>query len=144
MWVLTASRQPTKFMNKTILLLLLVTCNYTFGGDKTQHHKTLQYKQTKAFKPPFQGKRRFCSTGSKQVYNVEIKGNDVMITYDKIKIKGVFKNGLLFTNDPEEVEYRHNAGKYNYGKYYVIGADYFSVLNSENGEYSYHQLCKKL
>jgi hypothetical protein len=43
---------------------------------------------------------------------------------------------------PEEIKYRHNAGKYNYGKYYVIGADYFSVLNTENGEYFYHQLCK--
>jgi hypothetical protein len=76
-------------------------------------------------------------------YDVEIKGNNVVISYEKIKIKGVFKNGLLITNDPEEMEYRHNAGKYNYGKYYVIETDYFSVLNSENGEYFYHQLFKK-
>lgn len=100
-----------------------------------QNHKT--------FKPPFQGKRHFCSIESKQVYDVEIKRNDVVISYEKIKIKGVFKNGLLFTNDPSEIEYRHNAGKCNYGKYYVIGADYFSILNSENGEYFYYQQCKK-
>ena len=95
------------------------------------------------FKSPFQSKWHFCSGESKQVCDVEIKGNNVVISYEKIKIKGVFKNGLLFTNDPEEIEYRHNAGKYNYGKYYIIGTDYFSILNSENGEFFYYQLCKK-
>ena len=129
-------------MKKSFLFILVVICNYAFAFDKTQHHKTLQHKQTKTFKPAFQGKRHFCSEGSKQVYDVEIKGNDVVISSGKIKIKGVYKNGLLFTNDPNELEYRRNAGKYNYGKYYVIGADYFSILNAENGEYFYHQLCK--
>ena len=128
-------------MKKLILLLLLFTCNYTFAF--AQHGKTLQHQKIKIFKPPFQGKRHFCSEESKQVYDVEIKGNNVVISYEKIKIKGVFKNRLLFTNDPEEIEYRHSAGKYNYGKYYVIGTDYFSILNPENGEYFYHQLCKK-
>ncbi len=66
-------------MKKLILIFLLFTCNYTFAFDKTQQHKT--------FKPPFQGKRHFCSTESKQVYDVEIKGNNVVISYEKIKIK---------------------------------------------------------
>jgi hypothetical protein len=74
--------------------------------------------------------------------DVEISENNVVISNEKIKIKGVFKNGLLLTNDPEEIEYRRNSGKTNYGKYYVIGANYFSVLNSENGKYFYYQLCK--
>lgn len=124
-----------------MLLLLLLTCNYTFAF--AQHSKTLQHQIPKIFKPPFQGKRRFCSNESKMTYNVRINGNNVVISYEKIKIKGVFKNGLLFTNDPQEIEYRRNSGKTNYGKYYVIGTDYFSVLNPENGEYFYHQLCKK-
>jgi hypothetical protein len=128
-------------MKKSILVLLLFICNYTFTF--AQHNKIPQHQETKIFKPPFQGKRHFCSAETKMTYDVEIKGNNVVISYEKIKIKGVFKNGLLITNDPEEIEYRHNAGKCNYGKYYVIGTDYFSVLNSENGEYFYHQLCKK-
>ena len=124
-----------------MLLLLLVTCNYTFAF--AQHNKTVQHQKTRVIKPPFQGKRRFCSSESRMTYDVEISGNNVVISYEKIKIKGVFKNGLLLTNDPAEIEYRRNSGKYNYGKYYVIGADYFSVLNSENGEYFYYHLCKK-
>lgn len=124
-----------------MLLLLLFTCNGTFAF--AQHNNRVQHQNSKIFKPPFQGKRRFCSSESKMTYDVEINRNNVVISYEKIKIKGVFKNGLLLTNDPEEVEYRRNSGKSNYGKYYVIGADYFSVLNPENGEYFYHQLCKK-
>jgi hypothetical protein len=129
-------------MKRAILLLLLFTCNYSFAVDKTHNHKKLQDEKTKVSKPPFQGKRHFCSNESNIIYDVEIKGNNVIISYGKIKIKGIFKNRLLFTNDPDEVEYRHNAGRYNYGKYYVIGKDYFSKLNSENGEYFYYQLCK--
>jgi len=130
-------------MKKAIFLFLLFACNCTFAFNKTQNYKALLHQKHQALNPPFQGKRYFCSEESKKVYSVEIKGNNVVISYEKIKIKGLYKNGLLFTNDPEEIEYRHNAGKYNYGKYYVIGQDYFSILNPENGEYFYHQLCKK-
>src|SRR6185312_868008 len=127
-------------MKKAILLLLLFSCNYAFA--LAQNNKTFHHEKTKMFKPPFQGKRHFCSDESKMTYDVEIKGDHVVISYEKIKVTGVFKNGLLFTSDPQEIKYRHHAGKYNFGKYYVIGADYFSVLNPENGEYFYHQLCK--
>ncbi|MEP7231635.1 MAG: hypothetical protein ABI691_15345 [Ginsengibacter sp.] len=91
---------------------------------------------------PFQGKKAFCAYGSESKYFVAIKGNNVLIVNGKTKITGAFKKDKLFTNDPEEIEYRKLAGKYNYGKYYVIGADYFSILNSENGEYRYYTLCK--
>ena len=95
------------------------------------------------FASPFQGEKIFCKYGSKSKYIVTITGNNVLIVSDKAKINGVFKRGKLFTNDPEEIEYRKFTGKYNYGKYYVIGTDYFSVLNAENGEYSYYTLCKQ-
>lgn len=91
---------------------------------------------------PFEGKKAFCAYGSESKYLVTIKGNNVLIVTGKSKITGTFKKDKLFTNDPEEIEYRKFAGKYNYGKYYVIGADYFSILNSENGEYRYYTLCK--
>ncbi len=91
---------------------------------------------------PFQGKKAFCAYGSESKYFVTIKGNNVLIVTGKVKITGAFKKNKLFTNDPEEIEYGKFAGKYNYGKYYVIGTDYFSILNSENGEYRYYTLCK--
>lgn len=95
------------------------------------------------FASPFQGEKIFCAYGNKSKYIVTITGNNVLIVSDKAKIKGVFKRDKLFTNDPEEIEYRKIARKYNYGKYYVISTDYFSVLNAENGEYSYYTLCKQ-
>ncbi|MEO6289538.1 MAG: hypothetical protein ABIO76_06440 [Ginsengibacter sp.] len=101
----------------------------------TQNNKVTIYA-------PFQGKKAFCAYGSESKYIVTIKGNNVLIVTGKIKITGTFKKDKLFTHDPEEIEYRKFAGKYNYGKYYVIGADYFSILNSENGEYRYYTLCK--
>jgi len=91
---------------------------------------------------PFQGKRIFCSSDREAKYLVTIKGNSVLIVIDNIKVTGLFKKDKLFTNDPEEIEYRRFSGKYNYGKFYVIGVDYFSVLNPENGEYRYYTLCK--
>jgi hypothetical protein len=91
---------------------------------------------------PFQGKRIFCSADSKAKYLVTIKRNSVLIVIDNTKVTGLFKKDKLFTNDPEEIEYRRFSGKYNFGKFYVIGVDYFSVLNPENGEYRYYTLCK--
>jgi hypothetical protein len=128
-------------MKKSILLLLLCTCNYTFAF--AQHSKTSQHQETKIFKSPFQGKRHFCSDKGNLIYDVDINGNNVIISSGKVKIKGFFKKGLLFTDDPEEIEYRHFSRKYNYGKYYIINPDYVGVLNSENGDHIYYQLCKK-
>ena len=91
---------------------------------------------------PFQGKRVFCSADSDTKYAVTIKGDRVIIVTGNSKITGIFKRDLLFTDDAEEIEYRKLAPKNNYGKFYVIGADYFSVLNAENSEYRYYDLCK--
>src|ERR1051325_6890680 len=84
----------------------------------------------------------FCLYGSESKYMVTIRGSKVLIISDKTKIRGVYKGDKLLTNGAGEIEYRKLAGKYNYGKYYVIGSDYFSVLNPENGEYRYYMLCK--
>ena len=83
----------------------------------------------------------FCSADSKAKYIITITDDSVLIAIDRIKIKGVFKKDKLFTNDPREVEYRRFSHAC-YGKYFVIGTDYFSILNSENGEYRYYTLCK--
>ena len=104
------------------------------------HGKTLVQKKLKAT-VPFQGKRMFCSTDSKARYAITITHDSVFIASDRIKIKGVFKKNKLFTNDPREIEYSRFSHAHE-GKYFVIGTDYFSILNSENGEYSYYTLCK--
>ena len=99
------------------------------------------YKKKKT-NTPFQGKKTFCSADNDAKYFVTIKGNNVVIVIGNIKITGLYKKDKLFTNDPDEIEYRKFAPKNNYGKYYVIGIDYFSILNSENSEYRYFTLCK--
>lgn len=129
-------------MKKSTLLLLLFFRQSAFANNVIHDCKILQYQNRKAFIPPFQGKRHFCSDESKQEYYVTIKGNDVIIAYATVKIRGTFKKGLLFTNDKNEMEYNRYAGKHNYGKYYILKADYFSVLNGENGEYFYYSVCK--
>ena len=103
---------------------------------KIQIHKKIKSNT------PFQGKRVFCSADSDAKYAVTIKGNNVLIITDNKKITGLYKKDKLFTNDPEEIEYRKFAPKNNYGKFYVIATDYFSILNPENSEYRYFTLCK--
>lgn len=98
-------------------------------------------KKTKS-NAPFQGKRIFCSSDSDAKYVVTIKGNNVTIVTDNNRVTGVYKKDKLFTNDTREIEHRKFSPKYNYGSFYVIGADYFSVLNAENGEYRYYTLCE--
>jgi predicted amidohydrolase len=137
-----------------VFLILLVCCNTsksanlfnvrsfnifidsTPAKNKTEIHKKIKNNI------PFQGKRVFCSADSDAKYAVTIKANNVLIVIDNKKITGVYKKDKLFTNDPEEIEYRKFAPKNNYGKFYVIATDYFSVLNPENSEYRYFTVCK--
>lgn len=102
------------------------------------------YSQKAHFFAPFQGQKIFCATEYKQKAFVTIKANQVTILIDKRKITGTYKSKkILLTNDPNEIQYRKNAGKYHYGTYYVIAKDYLSILESENGEYAHtYELCK--
>jgi hypothetical protein len=122
--------------------LLLPACNRGYIlPDSLPGKARGNFQGSPAITAPFQGKKLFCSTDSKATYEVIIKGNRVVIAMDSTRITGLFKGDKLFTNDPSEIEYRHFSHAY-FGKYYVIGTDYFSVLNPENGEYSYFMLCK--
>ena len=102
------------------------------------------YSQKVHFFTPFQGQKVFWATVYKQKALVNIKANQVTILIDKRKITGTYKSKkILLTNDPKEIQYRKNAGKYHYGTYYVIAKDYLRILESENGEYAYtYELCK--
>jgi uncharacterized pyridoxamine 5'-phosphate oxidase family protein len=124
--------------------VILFICIY-FAASGSGTPGALQQRtnmQKQKIKPPFQGKKFFCSSDNKEKYTVIIKGNDVTFIIEKRKITGVFKNGKLFTNDPEEAQYRRIAGKRHYGEFYSLGADYLSILNSENGEYLYYTICE--
>src|SRR6266496_1584768 len=83
--------------------------------DSTPVKNKINLQKKPKSNTPFQGKRTFCSSGSKAKYLVTIKGNSVLIVIDNIKITGLFKKDKLFTNDPEEIEYRRFSHKYNYG-----------------------------
>ena len=131
-----------------ILFLIFIACfnisksaaiNYS-DSIPIKHKINIQKKINST--SPFQGKKIFCSADSDAKFAVTIKGNNVLIIIDNKRITGVYKKDKLFTNDPEEIEYRKFAPKNNYGKFYVISNDYFSVLNSENSEYRYFSLCK--
>ena len=136
-------------MKKGFILFLILIAFYnisksadiTFLDSIPLKHKNTIQKKIKSTSP-FQGKKIFCSADSDAKYFVAIKGNNVLIVIDNKKITGLYKKDNLFTNDPEEIEYRKFAPKNNYGKFYVIATDYFSVLNPENGEYRYFTECK--
>ena len=129
------------------LLLIFIVCfdvsksadmNYS---DSIQAKHKSNVQKTIYLTSPFQGKRIFCSADSDAKFAITIKGNNVLIVIDNKRITGVYKKDKLFTNDPEEIQYRKSAPKNNYGKFYVIATDYFSVLNTENSEYQYFRLC---
>lgn len=136
-------------MKKCFILYLILTACFNISKSAAINYsdsipvknKTTTQKKNKSTSP-FQGKKIFCSADSDAKYLVTIKGNSVLIVIDNKKITGVYKKDKLFTNDPEEIEYRKFAPKNNYGKFYVIATDYFSILNPENGEYRYFTECK--
>ena len=135
-------------MRKIITIILLIICTVNTRAGKLlcivgSLSCTNNYSPLKIPKAPYQGTRKFCSDESRQIYTVTIRGNYVIIFYGDVYITRSFKKGLLFTNDPNEIKYRRSGNKkYNYGKYYVVTASYFSVLNTENGEYSFYSICK--
>jgi len=121
--------------------LIFTPLSVKTGMDSLAFQSKTAIQEKSKTTAPFQGKRMFCSVESKAKYIITITNDSVLVAIDHIKIRGVFKKGKLLTNDPREIEYRRFSHAY-YGKYFVIGTDYFSILNSENGEYSYYTLCK--
>jgi hypothetical protein len=138
---------PDKFYNAKkiagILLLSTLHSLIAVGSNlEAVSPKTLT-KKIKKNHPPFRGQKKFCSDEGRQTYTVTIKGYSIVLSNSSAKIKGIFKNGLLFTNDPDEISYRRYAKKHNYGKYYMIDKDYLNVLNGETGEYFFYTRCDK-
>jgi len=126
-----------------ILVLLLLYSLITMGNTSTNTPAKIPSQKSKKFLPPFQGQKKFCSDEGRETYTVTITGNNIVLSNPSVKIKGFFKNGLLFTNDPDEIAYRRYAKKHNYGKYYMIDNDHLNILNGETGEYFFYTRCDK-
>ena len=141
---ITAGIKPVKHCFIFLVLLVSIgSARSSANGLPDHHFDFIDFTSASEnnIKPPFQGKKVFCSTDTDTKYFITIKGNNVLIVTDNKKIKGVYKKDKLLTNDPDEIEHRKFT-KRNIGKYYVIGKDYFSILNTENSEYRYFSLCK--
>ena len=116
----------------TLLFFLL----FLQPGLKAQTKPSAKFPGT-----PFQGTKQFCDYLKPLRFDVSIQGYNVTITkfYNKEKqntVKGTFKKGKLYTNDPIEKQF-HAAGKY-----YKIIPDYFSINNLEGGDYETYEVCK--
>ncbi|HNP24859.1 MAG TPA: hypothetical protein PKL37_22475 [Panacibacter sp.] len=68
--------------------------------------------------------------------------NKIKITrlYKEYKdvITGVIKNGKIYSNDPNEKNFKPV-----WGKYYKLVKENFGVLNIENGDYEWFSECKE-
>jgi hypothetical protein len=108
---------------KVIVILLLAFASLHTGMLKAQTKTAKKYLRI-----PFQGTREFCSSLKPVKFKIVIKGLNVSIkefyNNDKSKtVKGIFKRGKLFTNDPLEKQF-HVAGRL-----YVIYPESFGINN---------------
>jgi len=89
----------------------------------------------------FQGNKLFCSDYRKTKYRLFIKGNEISITsiYNgESTIKGIIKNGKIYSSDAFE-----KSNKIFAGKVYIIRNNTLRILTSESGEYDDYFECKK-
>jgi hypothetical protein len=107
-------------MKKSLVIFLgLLACFYTLKAenlkalhfviiltDSTPLASETYIQKKRRATAPFQGKKTYCSYGSASKYIITIRENNVLITSDKIKIKGIYTGDRLLTNDPGEIEYR--------------------------------------
>src|SRR5205823_8443871 len=90
----------------------------------------------------FQGTKWYCCDYRKGKYKLSIKGNEIIIIlfYNENEsiVKGVIKNGKIYSNDRLEKSVKSFAGKV-----YLLNMTRLHVLTSEGGEYDEYYECKK-
>ncbi len=126
-----------------ILLTFIFTCffllsNAQLSNTSKQSNKEITQKSDSTF---FQGTKLFCSVYRKTRYRLFIKGNEISITaiYNgENTIKGVIKNGKIYSNNPLE-----KGNKMLAGEVYLLKNNTFRVLTSEGGEYDEFTKCKQ-
>lgn len=111
--------------NLIILCISLFTSITNISAQKRATPKNV--------KAPFQGVKEFCSFSKPLKFKVSITGNKVLITRiykdNTSLIKGIKKNGKLYTNDPAEKSNRFAD------KYYLLTNSSLSINNLEGGDY---------
>jgi hypothetical protein len=116
----------------SIFLFLLI-----FPAVHIAAQKTTTAKTTAA---PFQGMKKFCSYAHRSIYTITIQGMTVKIVFrynnDSTTIQGTLKGNKLYTNDPDE-----KANKNLAGKYYLLTATTFRIINTESGDYDDYHIC---
>jgi len=88
----------------------------------------------------FHGTKIFCSDYRKTKYKLSINGNEITIIaiYNgEHTIKGIIKNGKIYSNDPFEKNNKMLAGKV-----YVFKNSTFKILTSEGGKYDEFNECR--
>jgi hypothetical protein len=90
----------------------------------------------------FQGIKWFCCDYRKGKYKLSIKGNEITITLiyseKESTVKGIIKNGKIYSDDRMEKMNKSLAGKV-----YQLKNDRFHVLTGEGGEYDEYYACKQ-
>jgi hypothetical protein len=120
-----------KFSLSIFLFLLFFPAAHIFA-QKTATTKTAA--------APFQGMKKFCSYAHNSTYTITVRGISVKIVFrynnDSTTIQGTLKNNKLYTNDPDE-----KANKNLAGKYYLLTATTFRIINTESGDYDDYHIC---
>ncbi len=108
-------------------------------SDSSISNKQISQKSINTF---FQGTKWFCCYYRKSRYKLTIKGSEISITLsykeNESTIKGIIKNGKIYSNDPLE-----KGNKMLAGKVYLFKNNTFRVLTSEGGEYDEFTECKQ-
>ena len=129
---------------KTIISLLtfLFFFNLAHATDRNSHliftTDTIPKKLTAVNK----NEKLYCSGFAKTRYELLITGNKIKITrlYKEYvdNYTGVLKNGKIYSNDPNEKNFKNV-----WGRYYKLDGKNFGVLNIENGDYEWFTECKQ-
>lgn len=86
--------------------------------------------------------KTYCSPFAKTKYKLLINKNKVRITrlYKEYRdvFTGVIKKGRIYSNDPNEKNFKPA-----WGKLYQLEKGRFGVMNIENGDYEWFSECKE-
>lgn len=133
-----------KKMLFSALLVICMLCDYALPEAGTKagflHQRVLSVNNNSD--TTLEKEKVYCSSYAKTKYRVQITKGKITITrlYKEYRyvITGKLKNGKIYSDDPNEKNFRPV-----WGKYYLLGKNSFSVLNIENGEYERFTLCKE-
>lgn len=119
---------------------MLVTVPLPEAEAKEGHRLRTNIEASKSNHASIDKEKTYCSPYAKTKYKVLISKEKIKITRLYLEYKDVFtgiiKNGKIYSNDPNEKNYKPV-----WGKFYKLNKTGFGVLNIENGDYEWFSLC---